>query len=183
VLAAAVHAVLADGRVLPTEVRFLEGLYKSLGKPQDDVYARLHAAGSGSRAPAGAAPVRTGAIDADRLARLREETTAVSSMLSAIFREDDAGPAPAKPDVSRAEPNLPGLDAAHTHLLLALAAQPIEVDAFEELCRTQRLLPDGAIETINDWSFDELDDLAIECEDIVSIQPHLIPRIRSMAAA
>ncbi|PZU14937.1 MAG: hypothetical protein DI591_11145 [Citromicrobium sp.] len=183
VLATAVRAVLADGRVLPTEVRFLEGLYKSLGKPQDDVYTRLHSAESVPRSRDGAPVGRKGGLDAERLARLREETTVVSSMLSAIFREDD-GPviSPTNAGVD-AGPKLPGLDQAHTHVLLALAEQPIELDAFEELCRMQRLLPDGAIETINDWSFDSLDDLAIESEDIVSLQPHLISRIRSMATA
>lgn len=183
VLATAVRAVLADGRVLPTEVRFLEGLYKSLGKPQDDVYARLHSAGSGARPKDGSPVAQKGGLDSERLARLREETTMVSSMLSAIFREDEVPVvSPTKADVDPA-PKLPGLDQAHTHVLLALAEQPIELDAFEELCRMQRLLPDGAIETINDWSFDSLDDLAIESEDIVSLQPHLVSRIRSMATA
>ena len=38
VSAAAAAAVLADGQVLPSEVRFLERLYAALGLPRDDVY-------------------------------------------------------------------------------------------------------------------------------------------------
>ena len=119
-----------------------------------------------------------------RLARIREETAAVSTMLASIFREDDvAAPAIANPMPDPTDHALPGLDAAHTRILLALAEQPIEGDAFEALCREQRLLPEGAIETINDWAFDTFDDPVIENDDLVCIQPHLIASIRTMATA
>lgn len=183
VLNTAVRAILADQRVLPSEVRFLEGLYKSLGKPQDEVYARLHAGENSPRSQRTGMKQPAHVVDSERLARLRRETSAVSTMLSSIFREEE----PASPENTIQphpdERNLPGLDAAHSHVLLKLAEQPVEAEAFETLCRVQRLLPDGAIETINDWAFDALDDIAIECEDVISIQPHLIDKIRSMAAA
>jgi hypothetical protein len=104
-------------------------------------------------------------------------------MLSSIFREEELASTEPSAQTQPDERSLPGLDAAHSHVLLKLSEQPVEVETFETLCREQRLLPDGAIETINDWAFDALDDIAIECEDIVSIQPHLIDKIRSMAAA
>lgn len=182
VLTTAVRAILADQRVLPSEVRFLEGLYKSLGKSQDEVYARLHAGVDIPRTQRAGRNKPTHAIDGERLERLRQETTAVSTMLSNIFREEEVGSTQPAAQTQPNERSLPGLDAAHSHVLLQLAEQPVEAENFDTLCRTQRLLPDGAIETINDWAFDALDDIAIECEDIVSIQPHLIDKIRSMAA-
>lgn len=183
VLTTAVRAILADQRVLPSEVRFLEGLYKSLGKSQDEVYARLHAGvdSPGSQRAGRKQPTR--AVDGERLERLRQETTAVSTMLSNIFRDEEVASTQPAAQTQPNERSLPGLDAAHSHVLLQLAERPVEAETFDTLCRTQRLLPDGAIETINDWAFDALDDIAIECEDIVSIQPHLIDKIRSMAAA
>jgi hypothetical protein len=183
VLTTAVRAILADQRVLPSEVRFLEGLYKSLGKSQDEVYARLHAGVDSPRSQRAGTNKPTHAVDGERLERLRQETTAVASMLSNIFREEEVASTQPATQTQPDERSLPGLDAAHSHVLLQLAEQPVEAETFETLCRTQRLLPDGAIETINDWAFDALDDIAIECEDIVSIQPHLIEKIRSMAAA
>ena len=183
VLTTAVRAILADQRVLPSEVRFLEGLYKSLGKSQDEVYARLHSGESSPRAQRTGKNQPRHVVDGERLERLRRETTAVSTMLSSIFREEDPASTETTAQPQPDERSLPGLDAAHSHVLLKLSEQPVEAETFDTLCREQRLLPDGAIETINDWAFDALDDIAIECEDIVSIQPHLIDKIRSMAAA
>ena len=183
VLTTAVRAILADQRVLPSEVRFLEGLYKSLGKSQDEVYARLHSGEGSPRSQRTGKNQPVHAVDGERLERLRRETAAVSTMLSGIFREEEPASAETAAQPQPDERSLPGLDAAHSHVLLKLSEQPVEIETFDTLCREQRLLPDGAIETINDWAFDALDDIAIECEDIVSIQPHLIDKIRSMAAA
>ncbi len=183
VLTTAVRAILADQRVLPSEVRFLEGLYKSLGKSQDEVYARLHAGEDSPRSQSTGKNQPTHVVDGERLERLRRETTAVATMLSSIFREEELASTEPSAQTQPDERSLPGLDAAHSHVLLKLSEQPVEADTFETLCREHRLLPDGAVETINDWAFDALDDIAIECEDIVSIQPHLIDKIRSMAAA
>ena len=46
--------------------------------------------------------------------------------------------------------------------------------------RCERLLPGGAIETINDWAFDILDEVAIEDDDIYCLQPHVIATLKEM---
>jgi hypothetical protein len=48
---------------------------------------------------------------------------------------------------------------------------------FEQIAKAVRLLPDGAIERINDWSFDRFDEPLIEEGDDVAIVPHLRARI------
>lgn len=183
VLQSVINAVLADQRVTPTEVRFLEGLYKLLGKPQDEVYSRLHS-GSGTLAPSSAAdkaaaPVSRD-IDGDKLARIREETAAVSTMLASIFREEEQEPETTGPTQAEVPALFAGLDAPHSHLLLALIEAPLEADAFASLCKRERLLPGGAIETINDWAFDILDEIAIEDDDIYCLQPHVIATLKEM---
>jgi hypothetical protein len=45
------------------------------------------------------------------------------------------------------------------------------------------LLSSGAIETINDWAFDALDDYAIEEGELICIQEHLIEPIKAMRKA
>lgn len=186
-LGSAVHAVLADQRITPSEVRFLEGLYKALGLPQDEVYSRLHSGEivSKSALPSTYSSGGEGAgteIDYEKLARLKEETSAVSSMLASIFKDDEA-PAKTADEKPAAEAEFAGLDAAHSSLLVRLTDAPMESDAFEAICRKHKLLPSGAIETINDWAFDALDDYAIEEGELICIQEHLIEPIKAMRKA
>lgn len=190
-LTSAVRAVLADQRITPSEVRFLEGLYKALGLPQDEVYSRLHSGEVASKpASKSALPSTQGLdrqaagaeIDHEKLARLKEETSAVSSMLASIFREDET---PAKPadEKPAAQAEFVGLDSPHSSLLVRLTEAPLDSDAFEAICRDHKLLPSGAIETINDWAFDALDDYAIEEGELICIQEHLIEPIKAMRKA
>lgn len=191
-LASAVRAVLADQRISPAEVRFLEGLYKALGLPQDEVYSRLHS-GDATQKPKTKAAGKTGAvsgsaesgaaIDEAKLARLQQETSAVSTMLASIFKEEEtASKAPVvEPETVSAA--ISGLDLAHCKVLSLLADAPMEADAFGVLCRELKLLPSGTIETINDWAFDVLDDYAIKEGEMISIQEHLIEPIKAMRSA
>ena len=190
-LASAVRAVLADQRITPSEVRFLEGLYKALGLPQDEVYSRLHS-GEIATKPASKStlPPTQGSgreasgpeIDHEKLARLKAETTAVSSMLASIFKDEEA-PAKTAVEEPTAGAEFAGLDAAHSSLLIRLTEAPMESDAFEAICRNHKLLPSGAIETINDWAFDALDDFVIEEGELICIQEHLIEPIKAMRKA
>jgi uncharacterized membrane protein YhaH (DUF805 family) len=190
-LASAVRAVLADQRITPSEVRFLEGLYRALGLPQDEVYSRLHSGEAAAKPPSksalpstqgsGSEAAGTG-IDHEKLERLKAETSVVSAMLASIFKEDEgpARPADEKPVIAA---EIAGLDAAHSSLLVRLTEAPLDSDAFEVICRNHKLLPSGAIETINDWAFDALDDYAIEEGELICIQEHLIEAIKAMRKA
>ena len=121
----------------PEEVRFLERLYKALRLPADDVYSALHrgdvepssavspvkATETASTGANGSRPRTVGVtIDPDRLARLREETKAVSNLLSDVFNEDTEiardefktlGEASATPNLS----DFASLDEAHSGFL------------------------------------------------------------------
>lgn len=189
-LASAVRAVLADQRISPAEVRFLEGLYKALGLPQDEVYSRLHSGDVVAPKPQTKALDKTGAvsgsaesgavIDEAKLARLQQETSAVSTMLASIFKEEEIASKVPEVEPETASAAISGLDLAHSKVLSRLADAPMEADTFGELCRELKLLPSGAIETINDWAFDALDDYAIEEGELISIQEHLIEPIKAM---
>jgi hypothetical protein len=104
-------------------------------------------------------------------------------MLASIFKEEEA--ASKAPGVGSETVNaaISGLDLAHSKVLSLLADAPMEADAFGELCRELKLLPSGTIETINDWAFDALDDYAIEEDEMISIQEHLIETIKTMRSA
>ena len=187
---AAVASVLSDGRVQPAEIRFLEKLYKALGLPQDEVYAALHR-GPASRdepvtvAEATAAPHDGVAIphepvaptgvqfDPARLARLRLETAEVSSLLAGIFAEEEAPIAPPAV-VAASSARFEGLDVAHGELLRAVVdGGGLDRGTFDARAKALKLLPDGAIETINDWAFDSFDEPVLEGDDDLTCPEHL----------
>ena len=68
-------------------------------------------------------------------------------------------------------------------LALAIGAQWWRLRRLERLLggtAAERLLPEGAIETINEWGFETLDEAVIEMEDLVYVHEHLVDRLRSM---
>lgn len=186
----ATAAILADGRIHPAEVRFLESLFKALGLPQEQVYTALHKGSVQFDEPVVVAPEdrRQGValpvlsadppsgiiIDEARLARVRSETSEVAVLLAGIFAEDEAKASTAAPEPPQADAAIDGLDAAHSKLLAhILSSGRLGRPEFEERARALRLLPDGAFETINDWAFDTFDEPVLEGEAEVFIAEHL----------
>lgn len=194
----AISAVLADGQVQPAEVRFLEKLYKSLGLPQDQVYAALHRGSvqpdepvvispeawtSGvAIPPERVAPPQGVAIDEARLARVRLETSQVSSLLAGIFAEEEVhSPAPIAAQPFGDAERFFGLDARHADLLaMVLAGGHLDRSAFDQQARSLRLLPDGALETINEWGFETFDEPVIEGDEVLVAVEHLRDQLHTM---
>jgi hypothetical protein len=59
-----------------------------------------------------------------------------------------------------------GLDRRHETLLRQIAAHgEIPRETFSELCRSAGLMPDGTIETLNEWAFDRFDAPILEDGD------------------
>ncbi|WP_253609902.1 MULTISPECIES: tellurite resistance TerB family protein [unclassified Bradyrhizobium] len=205
---AAVAVVGGDQNIRPDEVKFLEKLHKALGLPKERVYSELHrsvprsdepVALSVERREAGvpipkekqataadpvAAPSPTPgiSIDAARLARTQRETAAVSELLANIFEEEQS-PSPVETPIASAanKATFEGLDRSHTELVELLELKgTIPRSEFDERARAMKLLADGAIERINDWSFDRFDEpLFEEGEDIV-MAPHMRERLAEL---
>ncbi len=98
-------------------------------------------------------------IDLARLSALERDTAAVSSLLSDIFSEGPPSISP-KPALPRKQDI--GLDERHAALLSALiTGSPMPRSQFEEMSRQKGMMPSGAIETLNDWSFDYVGDVAM----------------------
>jgi hypothetical protein len=206
----AVAAMVAGGMVPPPAVRYLERLYKILNFPIDELYSALHRREIQASVPAigstltevGFEAVRKAlegagcevsmeagdiVFDAERLARVRESTRAVAKMLDGVFVEDAATAMPSLTGSPEAEPKepdgsrFPGLDGAHSDLLVALLGGPLPRDRFESLAKRLKLLADGAIEHINEWAFDRFNEPVIDDGDTVSLAPHLYDHIKEMA--
>jgi hypothetical protein len=72
-------------------------------------------------------------------------------------------------------PSLLNLDTTHAELLAVLLGRSQWTRAeFEELCSDKSLMPDGAIERINEAAFARFDQALIEGEDPLEISSQLL---------
>ncbi len=190
ILDAACATVLADGVINVKEVTFLEKLAKALNLGTGDVYQALHRGDGHADEPIRIAPAQieqsipipqnpaektiTRTNDAD-LERIRNETVAVQRLLADIFvGEDPLVPPEAIVNFDTLTSNFQGLDRPHSELLeILLDRNGVDRSEFERLARNANLLPDGALDTINDWAFDKFDEPLFQGGDTVVPMAHL----------
>jgi uncharacterized tellurite resistance protein B-like protein len=181
----------ADGVVSPAEITTLTKIFKLLGLDPASVYSRVHAVTTGGLPAAGPVTVRRqspGALgyavpprpasgtshlqvvrldEALILAKLAE-TAAVSALLGSIFIDDDQ--APSAPPPATANMPLAGLDGPHSALLRALAARASwSRGELEAECAGLSLLPDGALDTLNEAAYDAVGDPFADGDDPIDI--------------
>jgi uncharacterized tellurite resistance protein B-like protein len=196
----AAEVAAADGHLATAEVGFLEKAYEELGVHRTDLYSDLHTI-MGDRAlpadepvdlvlpgepvpghalpPAPRPVTAVGHLDPTKVAEITRQTEQVAALLGGIFVEE-SGPALAEtPVASMKTPHgngaFLGLDAAHAALLHRLAVR----DAWnrEELVAMAGelgLMPDGTVETINEWAFERFDEAVIEDGACISIARTLL---------
>ncbi|SDG20452.1 Uncharacterized conserved protein, tellurite resistance protein B (TerB) family [Lentzea fradiae] len=184
--ATAIAAV--DGVVSPAEVDTLRKIYKLLGQEPDSVYTELHALTATPARPAPATepvvvvPADTGPtghlippppkpeppagairLDPALVEAKMRESAAVAALLADVFDDepDETAPQPPAPVV---EVELVGpLDAAHSTLLRKLAAHPSWSRAdFDALCAETALLPEGALDVLNEAAIEVADEPVVE---------------------
>lgn len=182
---AASMATLAqvDGMVSPEEVRFLEKVYKALGVEPKRVFSDIHAPRLGKTQPQStqSAPFQ---LDPERIAALQRDTAKVSALLANIFTEEEpdtsheqacSAPVDEEPDTSN---GLLGLDEAHSALLRLMLSRPNWTRTeLEDGAADLELMLDGALEQINDASFDAYDIPFSDGDDPLEINPEFIEKI------
>ncbi len=175
----ALAMVTVDGSIDPVEIKSISMLYKTMGLNVESVYSDLHNLSTSSDPvtvkPAGQtapgftipSPPNSSAgftLDSERVASVMANTERVSSILGEIFAEED-------PKEETNSENLqdendfghPGLDDRHSAFLTELISQSRwETSEFELLASQFKLMHSGALETINDWSFENHGDVLIE---------------------
>lgn len=185
----------ADGHVSPAEVKMLSRLYPLLGLDAQQVYADVHALAASGPAtvlpaepardfaiprPAGAeaaAPPAGFALDTSRIAAIQQETHEVTRVLTSVFADEE--PAPPNVAVTEEEADerstddrLPGLDAAHSALVRALAGRDaIAAADFAALADAHGLMAGGAMESINEAAFQLCDEPLLEGTDPIEVNP------------
>lgn len=178
----------SDGTVSPAEVKMLEKVYKALGVEPQKVFRDVHAAAAGE-APAGLVrkAEETGfKLDPARIAALQQDTERVSALLANIFKEEApevlTAPEPEEDEVEATEApkGLLGLDEAHDALARMLLSRPEWsraelLDVAEDL----DLMLDGALEHINEASFDAHDIAFTEGDDPIKVSAEVLEKIEA----
>ncbi|MCP4486563.1 MAG: ATPase [Gammaproteobacteria bacterium] len=167
-----VGVAMADGKIDPKEIKQIEKLYTLLGLDKALVTGDIHGMSSSktgvrpvSPQSEAISPASTSFhLDESILAIHESETKDVQSMLGAIFVEDEpAGESDDSATDSTAVEEETGIDKQHYALFESLIRKDKwtreEVDA---LCRDSGLMASGALETINDWSFDKVNAAVLE---------------------
>lgn len=187
----AVIAVAAKGNIAPADVARLERIHDALGVPRVVLYSELHAGLGAAQAPADE-PVAVasaepeplhpiprrlpGGLDPRRLAEIRAETERSSAMLTEVFSDDEEPPSEEAGPAESAGP-WAGLGAEYAALATRLLGRPEwPREAFESLAKESGLMPDGALEAINEWAFDLFDEPLVEDGDPIVVNAALLQK-------
>lgn len=178
----------ADGTVDASEVRLLEKVYKALGIDTDFAYSDLHTAAataSSAKAPAAvepAAPAAGLALDMARIEALQRETAQVSALLSKVFADEGTTSIETLEEREETQPVadacLLGLDAEHSIFLRLLLTRPSwSRQDLADAAADMELMLDGALERINEASFEQFDEALIDGDDPVEISREVLEKI------
>ena len=194
---AALALAASDGVIDPGEIRAIERLYSAIGLPAEGIYADLHALTARSEPVTVVAPRQSEdvgyavpppppddhsvVLDAERVAALVADTARVSSVLGAIFDDGtDAEEEDLEESLDGEGSDFPGLDAQHAAFLAELLTCPHWDEAeFAALARQFRLMEEGALETVNEWGFEQHNGQLIEVYEGYEINPDIAAELRS----
>jgi hypothetical protein len=189
----------ASGEVGKPQIAILEAIHDSLSVPRSTLYSGLHV-GLGAAAKAADEPIpvaeevqeplhpippvpsieRTG-DEYDRLAKIRAETERVAALLADIFVEEE----PVQEATDAVEDGMfAGLDRQHSELPTRLLMRSDwSREQYEDAAAAVGLMAAGAMETINEWAFDNHGDALLEDGDPVVINASLLPADPELLAA
>jgi uncharacterized tellurite resistance protein B-like protein len=172
-----VSVAAADGRLDRKEIEVLGRLYGVLGIEGDRLYTDLHGLGvpEATARPSRAADAFT--LDRARVEAKLAESAAVSALLQDIFTSDEG----TTPSLAAPLTNLAlvgGFDAAHSGLLRELAMRESWSRAeLEATAATLGILPDGALDVINERAYDVCGEPVIEGEDILILNQEVLKEL------
>lgn len=185
----AVGVAAADGRIDPGEIRTLEKIYRALALPVTEVAGDVHRALTGS----GLRRTTPTGLDTAALARKIEETADVQKLLTSIFADADEALVPPMPEARVTDPSsspakaedgaMEGLDGPEVVLLRRLLDETedvvsrVRIDAW---CRELGLMPDGALESLNEAAFNVAGDALFDADDDIVIHTDVREHLKTV---
>lgn len=181
----------ADGSVTPAEVKMLEKVYKTLGLDTKKVFTDVHAvaAGTSPQPSISTQPAAKGfQLDTAKIAALQKDSERVSALLADIFKEEPPQPTTtaAVPEAAPLESEaavatgLFGLDEAHSAFARMLLSRPQWTrEELLDVSSDLDLMLDGALEHINEVSFDTHDIPFTEGDDPIDVNPEILEKLEA----
>lgn len=165
-----VRIAVADGKIMPSEIKQLEKLYGMLGLDKAFVTRDIHALTAtktskvmttdvGEPLEAQTENGKGFSLDESILAIHDSQTKEVQEMLSAIFASDDEPIEDASivDDAQDSTSESQGIDSQYYALYeMLIGRDRWSRKEVEELCRNLGLMLAGAIEAINDWAYEKV---------------------------
>ena len=197
---------LANGNVELGQIKQIEKLYQALGLDKTSAVSDIHHLTTAKKVAttlSDAAQQKSAndnshnnksfSFDAELLASYESETGDAKAMLASIFATDDY-------DIGTDSDSLPneqvdnhtdvdavnesvtkGLDSVHSRLYQQLISKEVWPRAeIEALCESLNLMINGAIETINDWAYDNVDAPVFEDDDEVVIDFEIVEELKTL---
>ncbi len=185
-----VGVALADGKVDLEEIKQLEKLYTLLGLDKSLVTGDIHSlttdkAGVRKTIRLSTTPELGKEASADFrldesvLAIHESQTKDVQSMLGAIFVDEEPVEETTTAEETQTDQEETGIDAQHYSLYENLINKDRwSREEMDELCKKLSLMTSGAIETINDWSFERVNAPVLEEEaDAVYVDQDIVEEL------
>lgn len=186
----------ADGFISPEEVKMLSKLFKLLSYDEKQVYSSIHRyqtdmkdssdelvsvrpadsvkSGFSIPKPSMAYEEEGFALDRNKIASKIKDTERVSQLLQGVFAEEIPDE-PEEIDIVGNENTIHGLDENHSAILFAFQNQSLwPRSEFEKLASQHELMPDGALEVINEKAYELFDDALCEIEDPIEINQEIL---------
>jgi tellurite resistance protein len=174
----------ADGRISADEVKTLTKIYRLLeldpahvpsmtgpAPATEPIVVRPAQPERGYAIPRQAAAPSV-QLDEAAIAAKLAETARVGALLGSIFTDDE--PPPASSPVPAAE-SVAGLDGQHSGLVRELAAaEQVSRAEFEELAARWKLLPDGALDRINEAAYELAGEPLLDGDDPIRVDRNLL---------
>lgn len=122
---------------------------------------------------------RPAALDAARIAAIKDDTARVSAVLGEIFSVDDD--ANGWPLPNTALPSLlSGLDPKHASFVEQIIQRThLTEEEFEQIAKAHGLMPSGALEVINEWSFGKFEGALLDEYDGYDISQDISDALRA----
>jgi uncharacterized tellurite resistance protein B-like protein len=185
-----ISVALADGKIHPLEIKQLEKFYTLLNLDKDQVAGDLHRMRTNkiidddiaSESRLLSPKISSFQLDESIIAIHESETRDVQKMLSTIFVSEEEVVIPPEETLIASSNKLDfGIDKSHYALFETLVRKDKWVRTeIEALCRDLDLMTNGALETLNEWSFDKVDaPLFEEHDDVVYVLQDTAKKIES----
>ncbi|HLP48912.1 MAG TPA: TerB N-terminal domain-containing protein [Candidatus Deferrimicrobium sp.] len=185
----------ADGYIAPEEIKMITKIYKILGLDEKEVFSNIHLFQVDKKEaldePLTVRPADTGEtgygipkpperqgfkLDIKKIKDKMKETAEVSALLSDVF-EDDVKETPEIAE-KEIEESVHGLDSNHSAILLAFQKQIVwPRSEFEKLAVKYNLLPDGAIDVLNEKSLEICNEILCEGETTIEINQDVLEEL------